>query len=144
MLKYQAPSKINLVLEVLAKRDDGYHEIRSLVQAVNLCDVLIFELSEDVSLECSEPSLQTSDNLVVRAAEMLRDVSGCNNGARIRLEKNIPWGAGLGGGSSDAATTLVALNRLWELKFTVDDLIELGARLGSDVPFFIQGGAERK
>jgi 4-diphosphocytidyl-2-C-methyl-D-erythritol kinase len=139
-MKYLAPAKINLVLEVLGKRDDGYHEIRSLVQAISLCDIISLEPADAISLECSEPSLQTSDNLAIRAAELLRQVSGCQKGARIKLQKRIPWGAGLGGGSSDAATTLVALNRLWELKLKTSELIELAARLGSDVPFFIHGG----
>ncbi len=140
MLKCLAPAKINLVLEVLGKRDDGYHEVRSLVQTISLCDVLSFELADVISLECTEPSLQTSDNLVVQAAELLKKVSGCQKGVKIKLEKRIPWGAGLGGGSSDAAATLLALNRLWELKLTASDLVELAARLGSDVPFFIYKG----
>src|SRR4030043_1892880 len=140
MLKYLAPAKINLVLEVLSKRADGYHEIRSLIQAINLCDVFSFELADETSFECTEPSLQTSDSLVVQAAELLRKVGGYNKGAKIKLEKRIPWGAGLGGGSSDAAATLSALNRLWNLKLTISDLIEPAARLGSDVPFFIYGG----
>ncbi|MBM3118854.1 MAG: 4-(cytidine 5'-diphospho)-2-C-methyl-D-erythritol kinase [Chloroflexi bacterium] len=140
MLKCLAPAKINLVLEVLGKRDDGYHEVRSLVQTISLCDVLSFELADVISLECTEPSLQTSDNLVFQAAELLKKVSGYREGVKIKLEKRIPWGAGLGGGSSDAATTLLALNKLWELKFTASDLVELAARLGSDVPFFIYKG----
>ena len=141
MLKYLAPAKINLVLEVLGRRVDDFHEIRSLVQTISLCDVISFQLADEVSLECSEPSLQTSDNLVIKAAELLREVSGCQKGARIKLEKKIPWGAGLGGGSSDAAATLLALSRLWELKLKTSELVELAARLGSDVPFFIHGGA---
>jgi 4-diphosphocytidyl-2-C-methyl-D-erythritol kinase len=141
MLKYLAPAKINLLLEVVGKRDDGYHEIRSLVQTISLCDVISLEPADVISLECSEPGLQTSDNLAIRAAELLRQVSGCQKGARIKLQKRIPWGAGLGGGSSDAAATLVALNRLWELKLTTADLVELAAGLGSDVPLFIHGGA---
>src|SRR4030042_1811668 len=141
MLNYPAPAKINLVLEVLGKRDDGYHEIRSLVQTISLCDVISFKPADVISLECSEPSLQTSDNLVVQAAELLREVSGCHKGARIKLEKRIPWGAGLGGGSSDGATTLLALNKLWKLRLKTSDLMELAARLGSDVAFFIHGGA---
>jgi 4-diphosphocytidyl-2-C-methyl-D-erythritol kinase len=140
MLTCVAPAKINLVLEVLGKRADGYHEIRSLVQTINLCDVLSFELADKTSFECTEPSLQTSDNLVVQAAELLRKISGYEKGAKIKLEKRIPWGAGLGGGSSDAATSLSALNRLWKLKLTTSDLVEQAARLGSDVPFFIHGG----
>jgi len=141
MLKYLAPAKINLVLEVLGKRDDGYHEIRSLVQTISLCDVISFELADVISLKCSEPSLQTSDNLVVQAAELLRKVSGCQIGVKIKLEKRIPWGAGLGGGSSDAASTLLALKKLWKLELDTSDLIELAARLGSDVALFIHGGA---
>jgi 4-diphosphocytidyl-2-C-methyl-D-erythritol kinase len=141
MLKYRAPAKINLVLEVLGKRDDGYHKIRSLVQTISLCDVITFAPADEISLECSEPALQNSDNLVVKAAELLKKVSGCSSGVRIKLEKRIPWGAGLGGGSSDAAATLLALNRLWELKLKTSELVEIAARLGSDVPFFIHGGA---
>jgi 4-diphosphocytidyl-2-C-methyl-D-erythritol kinase len=140
VLTYMAPAKINLVLEVLGERDDGYHEIRSLVQTINLCDVLSFEPADEIAFECTEASLQTSDNLVVRAAELLREISGYQKGVKIKLEKRIPWGAGLGGGSSDAATTLSALNRLWELKLKASELIELATRLGSDVPFFIHGG----
>ena len=140
MLTCVAPAKINLVLEVLGKRADGYHEIRSLVQTINLCDVLSFELAGKTSFECTEPSLQTSDNLVVQAAELLRKIGGYEKGAKIKLKKRIPWGAGLGGGSSDAAMTLSALNRLWKLKLKTSDLIELAARLGSDVPFFVHGG----
>jgi 4-diphosphocytidyl-2-C-methyl-D-erythritol kinase len=139
MLTCMAPAKINLVLEVLGKRDDGYHEIRSLVQAINLCDVLSFEPADEITFECTETSLQTSDNLVVQAAELLRGISGYKKGAKIKLEKRIPWG-GLGGGSSDAAATLSALNRLWKLKLKKPVLVELAARLGSDVPFFVHGG----
>jgi 4-diphosphocytidyl-2-C-methyl-D-erythritol kinase len=140
MLKYLAPAKINLVLEVLGRRDDGYHEISSLVQTISLCDVISFQLADEISLECSEPSLQISDNLVVQAAELLKKVSGWQRGVKIKLEKRIPWGAGLGGGSSDGAATLIALNGLWKLKLKTTDLVELAAKLGSDVPFFIYGG----
>ena len=141
MLKYLAPAKINLVLEVLGKRDDGYHEIRSLIQTINLCDVLSFESADRISFECTKPGLQTSDNLVVQAAGLLKKASGCEKGARIKLEKRIPWAAGLGGGSSDGAATLLALDKLWGLKMAVSDLMEMAARLGSDVSFFIHGGA---
>src|SRR4030043_481880 len=141
MLNYLAPAKINLVLEVLGKRDDGYHEIRSLVQTISLCDIISLELADVVALECTEPSLLTFENLVVQAAELLKKTSGYEKGVKIKLEKRIPWGAGLGGGSSDGATTLLALNKLWGLKLTTSDLVKLAARLGSDVPFFIHGGA---
>jgi len=135
-----APAKINLVLEVLGRRQDGYHEIRSLVQTVDLYDRLSFDLADDISLECTEPEMLTPDNLVLRAARLVKQAGGCEKGARIRLEKQVPWGAGLGGGSSDAAITLLALNELWGLKLKTADLVELAARLGSDVPFFIYGG----
>jgi 4-diphosphocytidyl-2-C-methyl-D-erythritol kinase len=140
MLKYLAPAKINLILEVLGKRDDGYHEIHSLIQTINLCDVLSFELADKISFECTEPSLQTSDNLALQAVELLKRTSGYKKGVRIKLEKKIPWGAGLGGGSSDAATVLLNLNQLWDLKLANSVLVQLAARLGSDVPFFIHGG----
>jgi 4-diphosphocytidyl-2-C-methyl-D-erythritol kinase len=141
MLTYLAPAKINLVLEVLGKRPDGYHEIRSLVQTISLCDVISFEQADVVSLECTEPSLLTFENLVVQAAELLKKTSGYEKGVKIKLEKRIPWDAGLGGGSSDGAITLLALNKLWGLKLTTSDLVKLAAGLGSDVPFFIHGGA---
>ncbi len=140
MLRYMAPAKINPVLEVLGRRDDGYHEVRSLMQAVNLCDVLTFKLAEKVSFECTEPSLQNTENLVVKAAELLRRVTGYSRGASIKLEKCIPWGTGLGGGSSDAAATLLALNELWDTRLEISELLPLAAKLGSDVPFFIYGG----
>ena len=140
MLNRLAPAKVNLVLEVLAKRDDGYHEIRSLVQTINLCDVISFERASGISLECTESNLQTSNNLVVRAAELLKEVSGGEKGVKIGLKKRIPWGVGLGGGSSDAAATLLTLNKLWGLELTTSDLVELAAKLGSDVPFFVYQG----
>ena len=140
MLSLLAPAKVNLILEVLDRRGDDYHEIRSLMQTVSLCDLLSFELAEDVSLECTEPSLQNNDNLVVRVAKLLQETCGCRKGARIKLEKRIPWGAGLGGGSSDAAATLLALNELWGLKLSTSQLVQLGARLGSDIPFFFHRG----
>lgn len=140
MLKYYSPAKVNLVLEVLGKRPDGYHELRSIVQTIDLCDILYLEAADEVSFECTEPILNKPDNLVVAAAELLKENSGYGGGAKIRLEKHVPWGAGLGGGSSNAATTLLALNELWGLKLSVADLTSLAAGLGSDVPFFIRGG----
>lgn len=140
MITVLAPAKLNLVLEVLGKRDDGYHEVRSLVQTISLCDILSFEPAREVSLECTEPSLQTRDNLVIRAAELFRKACAYRKGAKIRLKKQIPWSAGLGGGSSDAAATLLALNELWELEMKTTDLLQLAAELGSDVPFFINKG----
>ena len=141
MLTVLTPAKLNLVLEVLGKRDDGYHEIRSLVQTINLYDKLNFELASDISLECTEPALKIADNLVIRAAELLKKAVAYQGGTRITLKKKIPSSAGLGGGSSDAAATLLALNKLWDLELATPHLLELAAQLGSDVPFFIHKGA---
>jgi 4-diphosphocytidyl-2-C-methyl-D-erythritol kinase len=138
MLTVNAPAKLNLVLEVLGRRE-GYHDICSIAQTIDLCDTLTFEPSAGIEFTCSEAAL-IDDNLVPRAALLLRERCGRDLGARIHLEKRIPWGAGLGGGSSDAAATLHALNRLWDAKLSMDHLTALGARLGSDVPLFLLGG----
>ncbi|MFO7774071.1 MAG: 4-(cytidine 5'-diphospho)-2-C-methyl-D-erythritol kinase [Dehalococcoidia bacterium] len=138
MLTVYAPAKINLVLEVLGKLDD-YHRVSSIVQSIDLCDVLDFELDSEISLECDEPSLER-DNLVTRAAALLKASTKYGPGARIVLRKHIPWGVGLGGGSSDAATTLLALNELWQLALPLSELVRLASKLGSDVPFFIHKG----
>ncbi len=134
-----APAKVNLFLEVLAKRADGYHAIATLMVAVSLYDTLEFkeEASGDVQLHCDQPDLSTGpDNLVCRAAELLRRHTGCPRGARIVLRKRIPLAAGLAGGSSDAAGALAGLDELWGLGLGRQRLAELGAELGSDVPFF--------
>ena len=140
MLKYSSPAKVNLVLEILERRPDGYHELKSIVQTIGLYDTLYFEPAADVSLDCTQPMLNTPDNLVLRAARLLKEYSGYSGGAKIHLEKHIPWGAGLGGGSSNAATTLLALSRLWGLNLSTSEVTALAAKLGSDVPFFIHGG----
>jgi 4-diphosphocytidyl-2-C-methyl-D-erythritol kinase len=138
MLTVYAPAKVNLVLEVLGK-DNDYHRISSIVQSIDLCDVLNFELDKEMCFDCDEPSLKR-DNLVKRAAGLLKESAQCNLGARIELRKRIPWGAGLGGGSSDAAATLLALNELWRLGLPLSKLVRLASKLGSDVPFFIHKG----
>jgi 4-diphosphocytidyl-2-C-methyl-D-erythritol kinase len=138
MLTVYAPAKVNLVLEVLGK-DNGYHRISSIVQSIDLCDVLNFELDKEIYFDCDEPSLKR-DNLVKRAAGLLKESAKCNLGARIELRKHIPWGVGLGGGSSDAAATLLALNELWRLGLPLSKLVRLASKLGSDVPFFIHKG----
>jgi 4-diphosphocytidyl-2-C-methyl-D-erythritol kinase len=138
MLTVYAPAKLNLVLEVLGK-DNGYHRIFSIVQSIDLCDVLDFQLDEKICFECDEPSLK-HDNLVLQAATLLKESTKCNLGARIELRKHIPWGVGLGGGSSDAAATLLALNELWGLGLPLSKLVHLASKLGSDVPFFIHKG----
>jgi 4-diphosphocytidyl-2-C-methyl-D-erythritol kinase len=140
-LALRTGAKVNLTLEVLGKRPDGYHEISSVMQAVDLCDRLMVEVAPSISLEVSDPALPTNDaNLVVRAASLLREVAGIAAGARIRLDKRIPVAAGLGGGSSDAAAALWALNRLWGLRWGRERLLEVAVHLGMDVPFFLGAG----
>jgi 4-diphosphocytidyl-2-C-methyl-D-erythritol kinase len=139
-----APAKLNLFLEVLGRRPDGYHEVATLLVAIDLTDVLDFApaASGDLSLTCDDPALPTGpENLVLRAAGHLRAEAGSTAGATIRLTKRIPSAAGLGGGSSDAAATLVGLNELWKLGLSPATLARLGAELGSDVPFFLDGPA---
>jgi 4-diphosphocytidyl-2-C-methyl-D-erythritol kinase len=134
-----APAKVNLFLEVLAKRADGYHDIATLMVAVRLFDALEFreDAPGSLRLDCTEAKLSTGpDNLVWRAADLLRRHTGCARGAAIRLGKRIPMAAGLAGGSSDAAAALAGLNRLWRLGLTGQELAALGAQLGSDVAFF--------
>lgn len=134
-----APAKVNLYLEVLAKRADGYHEIATLMLAVSLCDKLEFkeESSGDIQLVCDLQGLSSGpDNLVHRAASLLKQASGCRSGARIELSKKIPLAAGLAGGSSDAAAALAGLNQLWGLGYSTAELAAFGSQLGSDVAFF--------
>jgi 4-diphosphocytidyl-2-C-methyl-D-erythritol kinase len=138
MLTLYAPAKINLVLEVLGKHND-YHRISSIVQSIDLCDVLNFQPDKEIYFECDEPDLKR-DNLVIQAATLLKESKKCSLGARIELRKHIPWGVGLGGGSSDAAATLLALNELWGLWLPLSELAHLASKLGSDVPFFIHKG----
>lgn len=134
-------AKVNLALDVLGKRADGYHEISTVMQAVELFDRLTVETADAISLVMSDPALPSDDaNLVARAARLLREASGVEMGARIRLDKRIPVAAGLGGGSSDAAAALWALSRLWGVRWTRGRLVELAARLGMDVPFFLGRG----
>ncbi|MBI2856268.1 MAG: 4-(cytidine 5'-diphospho)-2-C-methyl-D-erythritol kinase [Chloroflexi bacterium] len=140
MLVVKAYAKVNLTLEVLGKRSDGYHQVATVMQTVDLADELSFAPSERLLFRCNLSSLETADNLVLRAATLLKERTGCDRAAEIRLQKSIPVAAGLGGGSSDAAATLMALNRMWELALGPDELHGLAASLGSDVPFFLIGG----
>ena len=136
-----AAAKINLVLEVLGKRADGYHEIATVLQAVELSDRLVIEDAEVLELRATAPDVPTDGtNLVLRAARALGEASGMTRGARITLDKRIPVAAGLGGGSTDAAATLVGLNRLWGLRWPAARLAEVAVTLGMDVPFFLRGG----
>jgi 4-diphosphocytidyl-2-C-methyl-D-erythritol kinase len=140
MLTVQAPAKINLTLEVLAKRRDGYHEIRSVIQAINLCDSLSFQLGQGLEFRCGSPGWSAEKSLVSGAAYLLQEATGCTRGALIEVEKRIPLTAGLGGDSSDAAAVLRGLNQLWGLGLSLNDLLGLAPRLGSDVAFFLYGG----
>jgi len=139
-LTIQAYAKINLTLEVLAKRPDDYHEISTILQTISLADTLTFETGGSLDFSCNVPGLQTPDNLVLKAARLLQQTTGSNKGAIISLTKSIPVAAGLGSGATDAAATLVGLNRLWGLNIPHKKLTELAARLGSDVAFFLYGG----
>jgi 4-diphosphocytidyl-2-C-methyl-D-erythritol kinase len=140
-LVLRTSAKVNLALEVLGKRGDGYHEIATVLQAVDLFDRLTMETADILSLHADDPELPTDDgNLVMRAARLLQKTAGIEKGARLRLQKRIPVAAGLGGGSSDAAATLLGLNRLWGLRWPRARLQELAVELGMDVPFFLGTG----
>ncbi len=134
----EAPAKINWFLSVKGKRDDGYHDIVSLMQCVSLFDVLSFEDANELEL-VSGLDFPQEENLIYKAAKLLKQNASYEGGARIVLKKNIPMAAGLGGGSSDAAYTLMGLNKLWRLGLGDEELADLGSRIGSDVPFFTGG-----
>lgn len=137
----RSAAKINLTLEVGPRRDDGYHEIRSVVHTIGLWDRLCFEwLPDGIRLECNWKWLETEDNLCVRAAQALRDTFAVRGGCRIILEKTIPTGAGLGGGSANAAATLTSLCRLWNIWYENGKLLAISSALGADVPLFLVGG----
>lgn len=144
MIRVRVPSfaKINWMLEVLGTRPDGYHEVRTVLQTIDLTDVLDVERTEgEIEVFCAHPEVPEGEaNLVFRAAHLLRRAKGVKAGARIRIEKRIPVAAGLGGGSSNAAIALLALARLWGVALEVGEQLELGCALGSDVPFFLLGG----
>ncbi len=140
-LSFISPAKINLFFRVLRKREDGFHEIASLYQAIDLCDTLHFSLSKEDLFTCSDPALSMdAQNLVCKALKLFREKTGRFDPVAIHLEKKIPMQAGLGGGSSNAATTLFALNQLFSTNLSQEDLTELGSVLGSDVPFFFSIG----
>lgn len=136
-----APAKLNLFLHITGRRHDGYHTLQTLFQLLDYGDSLRFSERSDGQLRftCSDTCLENADNLVMQAARVLQQTLRCAAGADIHLEKHIPAGAGLGGGSSDAATTLVALNRLWQGHLSRQALADLGLQLGADVPVFVMG-----
>ena len=140
-LALSAAAKVNLTLEVLGRRADGYHEIATVMQTVDLADRLMLEEAEGLELCADAPGLPTdATNLALKAAMALREAAGIDRGVRIRLDKRIPMAAGLGGGSTDAAAVLVGLNRLWGLRWSRERLDRVAITLGMDVPFFLRGG----
>ncbi|MCF0014288.1 4-(cytidine 5'-diphospho)-2-C-methyl-D-erythritol kinase [Pseudomonas stutzeri] len=143
MLTLPAPAKLNLMLHITGRRADGYHELQTLFQFLDYGDELSFRLREDgqIHLLTELPGVDHDNNLIVRAARLLQRESGCTLGADIQLTKRLPMGGGIGGGSSDAATTLVGLDHLWNTELGEDRLAELGLRLGADVPVFVRGRA---
>ena len=140
MITIAAPAKINLTLEVLGKRPDGFHEIRSVVQAITLCDRLCFKPAKSIEITSTSLDWKADKSLVSAAAALLQESCGCSSGAAIAVEKRIPLVAGLGGDSSDTAAALLGLNRLWKCELSQTQLAALSGRLGSDVTFFQNGG----
>lgn len=136
-----AYAKINLSLDVLRKREDGYHDLRMVMQQIDLKDVITVKNSDEVKIECNNPKVPTdTSNLVCKAYRILADKFNIKKGVNINIEKNIPIAAGLAGGSSDAAATLKGLNKLWNLNLTDKELMELAVNIGADVPYCILGG----
>ena len=140
LIDVPAPAKLNLFLHITGRRDDGYHLLQSAFMLIDWCDTLHFERLSRDHLEREDLTVPLpADDLVLRAARLLKETSGCPLGAHIAIEKRLPSEAGMGGGSSDAASTLLALNRLWDLKWPLHRLQALGLQLGADVPFFLSG-----
>ncbi|WP_314296001.1 4-(cytidine 5'-diphospho)-2-C-methyl-D-erythritol kinase [Acinetobacter schindleri] len=140
MIRVPSPSKLNLFLHITGRRPDGYHELQSIFQLIDLCDWLEFEQTADKQIQIEGlASVDLEQNLIYRATQVLKPYAKAYSGLKIRLEKNIPMGAGLGGGSSNAATTLIVVNQLWDCGLTIEQLAELGVKLGADVPIFVYG-----
>ena len=141
--QWPAPAKLNLILHITGQRQDGYHLLQTVFQFIDFSDLLDFNIRDDavITRQSNWQGVAEADDLIVRAARSLQQESTCQLGADINLQKRLPAGGGLGGGSSDAATTLVALNHLWGLGFTVDRLADIGLKLGADVPVFVRGNA---
>lgn len=141
IIKIPSFAKINWFLNILGKRPDGFHEICTVFQTISLFDTLTFSESENFVLTCNDSAIPTDDeNLIIKAGEILRGRFGVTKGAKIHLEKRIPSPGGLAGGSSNAAVALVGLSAIWDLENGFDELIEIAAEIGSDVPFFLRGG----
>ncbi len=140
MLTVKAPAKINLTLEVLGKRPDGYHEIRSVLQTIDLCDILRLEADKDMTFRCDMPGWSAEKSLLSRTLNLLQKATGCDKGVKIDIHKGIPLMAGLGGDSSDAAALLRGLDKLWGLGLLPEKLQKIAGQMGSDVTFFLHGG----
>lgn len=140
-LTLPAPAKLNLMLHITGRREDGYHNLQTVFQLLDRGDQLSFTARDDsrMTLTPAIEGVPFDDNLIIRAAKLLQKASGCHTGIDIHLDKKLPMGGGIGGGSSNAATTLVGLNHLWRCGLNIDELAELGRQLGADVPVFVRG-----
>lgn len=138
-----SPAKLNLFLHITGQRDNGYHELQTIFQFIDYCDTLSFSPNASGKIEINPeiPGVPLTDNLIYKAAKLIQDKTGCEQGARIQLNKILPMGGGLGGGSSNAATALLGLNQLWNTQLSINELAELGLTLGADVPVFVRGEA---
>lgn len=144
-MKIKAMSKVNLALDVLRRREDGYHEVKMIMQTLNLCDELEINTRDDdqIIIKCNDEDLECDDrNLIFKAARLLMEECGIWKGFDVELQKNIPIAAGMAGGSTDAAATLVALNEILDLNKTTEELKEIGVKIGADVPYCIEGGTQ--
>jgi len=142
-LKIRANAKINLALSITGKREDGYHLIDTVMQSVDLYDTLTVSKAEKITVDCGIPELDNENNIAFKAASLFFEKTSIKGGAEIKIEKNIPQAAGMGGGSADAAAVLLALNRLYSAELSCEALCEMALTLGADVPFFINGGTAR-
>lgn len=143
LYRLPAPAKLNLFLHITGQRPDGYHNLQTLFQFLEHSDTLTFEITEtpQISLLTAFEGVQEQDNLIYRAAKLLQESASCQLGVNISIDKILPMGGGLGGGSSNAATVLVALNKLWQINYSTQELADLGLKLGADVPIFVHGNA---
>lgn len=140
MIRVPSPAKLNLFLHITGRRDDGYHELQTIFQLIDLSDWLEFTQTDGLQISIDGlNSIDLKENLIYKATQILKPYAQKITGLSIRVEKNIPMGAGLGGGSSDAATTLIVVNQLWQCGLSIEQLAELGVKLGADVPIFVYG-----
>ncbi|MDK1682789.1 4-(cytidine 5'-diphospho)-2-C-methyl-D-erythritol kinase [Acinetobacter terrestris] len=140
MIRVPSPAKLNLFLHITGRRDNGYHELQSIFQLIDLTDWLEFSQTNDLTISIAGlSSVDLEQNLIYKATQILKPFATKLTGLKIAIEKNIPMGAGLGGGSSNAATTLIVVNQLWQCGLSIEQLAELGVKLGADVPIFVHG-----